>query len=112
MMIEILLKNYLEKILKISVIMELAEITDKKHVVIQKTGSRVKNHIKKSTFAIQSYGESLYEAAKLNEEVKAAMENFITEQEISKIELDTDYYFPSIETKQYRYQAVFEITYY
>lgn len=98
--------------MKISVAMEISKVTEKKHVVIQKTGSNLKNHIKKSTFAIQSYGQSLYEAAKLNESVKTVMENFITEKEISKVELDTDYYFPNLETKQYRYQAVFEITHY
>ncbi len=111
-MIEIVLKNYLEEILKVSVTMEIPAESKKSFIVIQKTGSRLKNHIKRSSFAIQSYGKSLYEAAKLNEDVKLAMENFISKKEVSKVELDTDYYFPSVETKQYRYQAVFDIIHY
>ena len=43
-------------------------------VVLEKTGgSEIEHHIGTATMAIQSYGATLYEAAALNEALKAAM---------------------------------------
>lgn len=81
-------------------------------VVLQKTGSSCENFIFTATFAIQSYAPSLYEAASLNEDVKAAMFNIIDEDEITRVDLVSDYEYTKISTKQPRYQAVFEITHY
>ena len=80
--------------------------------VIERTGSWKQNHVPGATIAIQSYGASLLEAAQLNEDVKAAMETVSEENEIGSIRLNSDYNFTDYTTRRYRYQAVFDITYY
>jgi hypothetical protein len=81
--------------------------------VIEKTGGSQDNHINSSTFAIKSYAPSMYEAAVMNEEIKALMlDGLITLGEIAKVSLNSDYNFTDTETKTYRYQAVFDIVHY
>ena len=49
----------------------------------------------------------------MNEEVIDVMLNgLITEGDIAKVDLNTDYNFTDTTTKQYRYQAVFDIVHY
>mgnify|MGYP001466762023 CR=1 FL=1 len=82
-------------------------------VLLEKTGGSLSNHVYSATFTIQSYATSLYEAAKLNEKVKAAMLTIADElNTISKCSLNSDYDFTDTTKKRYRYQAVFDITHY
>lgn len=74
-------------------------------------GSQV-NYIDKAIIAIQSYSSSLYKAAVLNEKVKIIMKNIIEMDEISECELNSDYNYTDTSRKKYRYQAVYELTYY
>ena len=60
---------------------------------------------------MQSYGPSLFEAAELNERVKAAMDDLIQLPDIISSDLDSDYNFTDTSTKRYRYQAVYDIIY-
>ena len=87
------------------------EVTQK-YILIEKTGSRKKNHIKASTFAFQSYAPTLLEAAELNEQVKETVEGMIELDEITAIGLNSDYNFTNTANKQPRYQAVYNITHY
>lgn len=80
--------------------------------VIERTGSWKQNHVPGATLAVQSYAPSLLDAAQLNENVKAAMETVAEEPEIGSIRLNSDYNFTDYTTRRYRYQAVFDITYY
>lgn len=105
------LLDYLDNNLNVPVVMEAPEQTTG-YVLIDQTGSSRTNHIITTTFAIQSYGDSLYDAMLLNEEVKTAMVGFAELDEITRVELDTDYNFTNTATKQYRWQAVFSITHY
>ena len=82
------------------------------YVLIDQTGSSRTNHIITTTITVQSYGASLYEAMALNERVKAVMDGFIEEDYVTKVSLETDYNFTNTETKQYRWQAVYQITHY
>ena len=111
-MIEILIKQYLNSHLSVPVSLEYPNDKPQRYVVIDKTGSTKRNHLPTATFAFQSYAESKYEAAKLNEEVKKVVENLIELNEIRKINLNSDYPFTDKTTKEYRYQAVFDIKYY
>ena len=47
----------------------------------------------------------------LNERVKAAMGKMVSLDDISKAELNTDYNFTDPETKEYRYQAIYDLVY-
>lgn len=105
------LLDYLASTLRVPVVMEAPEQTTG-YVLIDQTGSRRSNHIITTTFAIQSYESSLYKAMQLNERVKAAMDNFAGLNEITRVELETDYNFTNTATKQYRWQAVYQITHY
>ena len=110
-MIETLIIDYLNEHLEVFVGMEAPEQTTD-YVLIDKTGSSRTNHIITSSFAIQSYGATLYDAMSLNAEVTEAMEGFIELDQITRVELETDYNYTNTETKQYRWQSVYNITQY
>jgi hypothetical protein len=48
----------------------------------------------------------------LNNDVAEAMEEFAELGEVTHVELQTDYNFTDTTTKQYRWQAVYQITHY
>lgn len=111
-MIEIIVYNYLGENLPVPIYTEKPSNAPKRFVLIDKIGSSKENHLKSSTIAFQSYAESKYQAALLNEQVKEAVENMIVLDEVSKVELNSDYNFTDTTTKEYRYQAVYEIYHY
>lgn len=82
-------------------------------VLIEKTGSTPREPgLSAATLALQSYAPSMYEAAALNQQVKASMEELRGQADICRIRCNSDYNFPDTVRKQYRYQAVFDILYY
>ena len=70
------------------------------------------NFIDTATVTIQSYAESMFEAAMLNERVKLAMNEITMLSSVSKASLNSDYNFTDTAKKEYRYQAVYDITFY
>ena len=64
-MIEIVLLNYLKEVLSVDVFMEIPPNPPETYVRIEKTGSGEEEHINMATFALQSYADSMYEAALL-----------------------------------------------
>lgn len=83
-----------------------------KYIVIEKVGGGETNHIKRASIAVQSLADSMYEAAELNEEIKAIMKGIIELPEVSSCRLDSDYNFTDTAAKKYRYQAVFDLVHY
>lgn len=110
-MIEKIVLEYLNRTLSVPAYMQEPQNRPKRYVVFEKTGSSRKNCINKATFVIQSYAESQYEAACLNEDVKEVMDNMIYEEDIAKSELNTDYPYPDTTRKEFRYQAVYDLVY-
>lgn len=80
------------------------------YAILEKTASSTKDMITTTTFAIQSYASTLYKASLLNERVKEVMNRADTLIDVSSSDLNTDYNFTNTAAKQYRYQAVYEIT--
>ena len=111
-MIEKIVLDYLNSVLDVPVYMERPEDPDPKYVLLEKTGSGRSNHINRATIAAQSYALTKYEAAELNEAVKAAMDNLIELDSIARSALNSDYDFTDTRSKQYRYQAVYDIVHY
>ncbi|WP_105159321.1 hypothetical protein [Streptococcus suis] len=111
-MIEVITLNFLTEHLSVPVYTEHEEEMPDSFVVFEKTSGGKKNHLYQATLAIQSYGQSLEEAAFLNEEVKTVVEKMIGLPSISKVELNSDYNFTDTETKRYRYQAVVDFIYF
>lgn len=112
-MIEEVLLNYLNaSSLSVKAYAQRPETEPESYVIIQKTGSERTKLVDTATIAIQSFAESLYKAAQLNEEIKALMDGLAGQGEIGGVHLVTDYNFTSPTAKRYRYQAVYNITHY
>lgn len=110
-MIEKTVLDYLNRNLKYPVYMEQPEESLKRYVLIEKTGGSRENFINHATFAIQSYAESLFYAAQLNEEVKQVMDSMPASENIASARYNADYNFTDTTKKEYRYQCVYDITY-
>lgn len=110
-MIELVVKDFLDKKLDVPVLLEKERNLTGKFVILEKTGGTSRNQLYSATIAIQSYANSLYEASLLNEEVKTVMSNLVEVTNVNGVSLNSDYNFTDAETKQYRYQAVFDINY-
>lgn len=83
-----------------------------KYIIVEKTGSNRADRVDRATIAIQSISGTLLDAAMLNDEVKAQMEAILSLESIGACRLNSDYNFTDQTTKEYRYQAVFDITHY
>ena len=112
-MIEKVLLDYMTEAMgDIPVFMEVPKDRPDTFVVLEKTGSGKTNHLCSATFALQSYAPSMYEAAEVNEKVKTAMENAITLDDVTRCALNSDYNYTDTTSKNYRYQAVFDVIHY
>lgn len=111
-MIELTILENLKKKLSVPVALEERGVQSGSFVIFEKTSGSKENHLESSVFAFQSYGPSMYEAAKLNDEVKQAVEGMIELDEFASIKLNSDYNFTDTSTKRYRYQAVFDMKHY
>ena len=111
-MIEIIIENYLAEKLSVPVVLEVPANPPKSFVLLEKTGSSREEHIDRAMLAIQSYAPSMYDAARLNERVKAAMDSAAELDAVSASRLNSDYNFTDTTTKRYRDQAVYELVYY
>lgn len=111
-MIETTFINYLNDALEVSAYMEKPEGASGQFVIVQKTSGRMNNRIYSSTFAIQSYADSLYEAATLNNQVINAMLEAVALDDIGSVRLNSNYNYTNATQKQHRYQAVFDVVHY
>lgn len=113
-MIEKIVLDYLKGTLAVPVWMEIpeGETLPDKYVLMEKTGSRSRDHIRSCTLALQSHAKRMVDAASLNEEVKQAMDDLISLNEICRSQLNSDYNFTDRSKRIYRYQAVYDVTHY
>jgi len=111
-MIEVIILEHLKTKLSVPVHLEKPKSPPFEYVLFEKTGSSRSNYLCSSTFAFQSYSNTLYGAALLNENLKQAVDSLIELNEIASVTLNTDYNFTDTTTKQYRYQAVYDIKHY
>lgn len=110
-MIEKTVLDYLAEKLDVPVFMEVPENVPSKYVLVEKTGGGMENYIFTATFAIQSIASTLAEAAELNVKAINAMLNIVNERDVSRAEYGSDYNFTDTTTKEYRYQAVFYLSF-
>ena len=95
-----------------SVYMERPEnIPTGSFIVIEKTGESEKNILRRSIIAIQCYSTSLYNAAALAALIISKMES-INVGSVASVKLNNSYNFTKSDSKEYRYQAVFEVYWY
>lgn len=82
------------------------------YYVIEKTSSGETNHVQRAMIAVRSIsGSSLLRAAQMSKAAEKAMRTLINETGVSACRLNSAYNFTDTETKEYRYQAVFDIYY-
>ena len=80
--------------------------------LIEKTAAQEENHILQATIAVQSISShSLLEAAQMSHDAEDAMRRLIVLDAVGSSKLNSAYNFTDPETREYRYQAVFDITY-
>ena len=91
---------------------EPAEPQAPPYFVIQKTGGRGSSKLRRATVAVQSYGATMQGAAASNNVVIGLLLGMTALDEIAAVSLNSDYNYTDTATKRYRYQAVFDITYY
>lgn len=108
-MIEKIVADYLNGALEAPVYLERPAEKPDRYVLVCKTGGSERNHISYGTVALQSYAPSKYEAAVLNEQVKAAMREITALPQVSRAELNRDYDYTDTARKEYRYQAVYDL---
>ena len=111
-MIELVILNHLKEGLDVPVFMEKPTNAPSEYVLFEKTGGGRNETMPSATFAFQSYSTSLFKAAVLNEAVKNEVDHLVLLDEIRGVTLNTDYNFTDTTTKQYRYQAVYDIKHY
>lgn len=111
-MIEQILFDYLNTVLDVPVYTEIPSGAAEKFVTIERTSGGETNHLKEAIFAVQSHAGSLFEAAELNETVKAAMFGASELGGIASVRLNSDYNYSDGAQRAYRYQAVYLIYYY
>ena len=82
------------------------------YYVVTRTGGGEDEHLRRATLAVQSYGATMYDAALASDAMVSLLLGARTLDSVSSIYLVGEYNFTDRSTKKYRYQAVFEITYY
>ena len=111
-MIETIVKAFMESRLSVPVFMEYPKESHKRFVVLRKAGSSRENMVDTAMFIADSYAESMFESAKLNEQVVTAFDSLADLDAIGSSKRGGDYNIPDTQNKRYRYQAVCNVTYY
>lgn len=92
---------------------EEPEKPPREYLVVGKIGSKHTNHIDGAVITIRSYSGSMEQAAELNKHIKRIMLYELPElSDIVGVYLNSDYPQADPDTRRYRYQAVYDITYY
>ena len=111
-MIEKIVLDYLNAVLSVPAQMEEHGAEPSDFVLLHKGDSKTEDFVTTSVIVVTSHGSSLLKAATLNEQVKKAMTDLYTTEQVSACRLATDYNYTDTASKRYRYQAVFNITHY
>lgn len=115
-LIEEIIRTHLIDEIELPVYTEEPAKPPRKYMLIERVGSggdSAAHAVAGAMIAVQSISaESLYSAALMNEEVKGAMWGLERHDRVCKVRCNSDSNFTDPETHRYRYQALFEITYY
>ena len=111
-MIEDFTRDYLDKNVEQPVSVGRPSPMPPRFFAIKKGESQVRNMIPTATITVYSYAPTEFEAASMNQDVKAQMLEMAEQPEICRVALDTDFSSPDTEVKSPRYQAIFYVTYY
>lgn len=83
------------------------------YIVVDKTGAELVNFINQATILVEAVAPSKYDASNLINDVKSAMQSITQEEaDVTMCSLETEYDDTDTALKDYRYSAVFNISYY
>lgn len=111
-MIETVIYDYLKNTKQLAIYTEQPKSKPQAFYLMEKTAGGFLNGVNTSTITIQSYAQTLYDAALMNDVIKDAMLDAVSLDAVSGVRINSDYNFTDPTTKQYRYQAVFVLTHY
>ena len=113
-MIEVVIMNALEAATNVNAYMEIPEESENTYIVIQRAGGEQRgSRMRTAVIAVQSYAQTLLDAAILNESVLNAMQELqYQDNEITICQLNSNNNSTDPETRRYRYQAVFDLVYF
>lgn len=111
-MIELTVKEFIEARITVPLYMEYPENPPDSFVVLRKGDSERDNLLDSAMLVVDSYGPSLLEAARLNELVKAVLDNLVLLDCVSSSRRGGDYPAYDTNNKKHRYQAVQNISHY
>ena len=111
-MIETIVIDFMTSHLSVPVFMEYPKEQHERFVLLRKADSSRVDMVDTAMFVADSYAETLYETAKLNEQVVAAFDRLTELENISSSKRGGDYNAPDTQNKRYRYQAICNVTYY
>lgn len=81
----------------------------KRFVTFERTGGSIDTFRDLPTFAIQSWAQTVAEAAALADEVRAVLPRLVELADVAKVTVGGTYNFPDPGTKQARYQTVVDL---
>lgn len=110
-MIEATIRDYLMTKVNVPVYIAMPTQLPDSFVFIERVGGSIENHIRQATIAVQSTGKLMADAAALHEAVLRHMQDLIELPNISSVYVNSEYNFTDTDTKKYRYQGVYVITY-
>lgn len=111
-MLEEIILNFLTEKLPYPVRMEVPKNAHDRFFVLRVVGDGREDFISSATVTVQSYAESMLEAARMNHTAKEVLDGLVELDVITSSYRAGDYPFPDTQTKKYRYQAVQTITHY
>lgn len=111
-MIEATILHYLEAHLNYPVYMLKPADPPKRFYLLELTGASLSETIFSATLALQSYAPTLLDAAEMSRTAIDVMIGAVELDEVARVDLNTNYNYTDPETKQPRYQAVFDVVHY
>lgn len=93
--------------------MEIPENPPEEFYILENTGQSMRDHVRTTTMAVQSYAQSMERAADLAYEIDEIILETLQElDDVAGVRLNSLYNFTDQSTKQYRYQGVYVVTHY
>lgn len=110
-MIETVVIKYLKSALGVSVTAETPK-TETEYITVQKIDGGRRNHVDMATLSIKCISTTLNKTAKLDERLRDAMHDLITQEDISRVELGGNGSDINTATKTYAYESIWNIYYF
>lgn len=112
-MIEKIIINHLQAVQELPVYAETPVKPTEEYILIEKTGGVEENHIRQATVAVQSISRvSMLRAAELAEKHREEMLGLAANDRVFRCAVNAGpYNFTDTETKEYKYQTVYDIFY-